>query len=169
MDKFTNLHDFKEKVVDDLLPVFRLSLYMDVMGEGQYFIFTHEPQQDLMPVMDNILRIRDDGTFVMYKHGARIPKGRLRAIIRDHKDHFTMVGQVTNAVAFLKNIRVEDSEQIEKVEEVLAYLDLENLTMEHQQLLLKNNNRYTNEFFIKFAILCRSSPKMYRPMRKEMV
>ena len=170
LDKFTNLPDLKEKMADDLLPGFMLSLDMDVMGEMQYLtFFTYEPQQDLMPAMDNILRIRDDGTFVMYKHGARIPKGRLRAIIRDHKDHFTMVGQVTNAVAFLKNIRVEDSEQIEKVEEVLAYLDLENLTMEHQQLLLKNNNRYTNEFFIKFAILCRSSPKMYRPMRKEMV
>ena len=103
LDKFTNLPDLKEKMADDLLPGFMLSLDMDVMGEMQYLtFFTYEPQQDLMPAMDNILRIRDDGTFVMYKHGARIPKGRLRAIIHGLEDHFTMVSRSRIPSAFSK-------------------------------------------------------------------
>ena len=118
------------------MPGFRLTLDKDEMDERQYLtIFTYMPHQDLMPAMDNILRITDDGTFVIYKHGARIPKSKLGGVIRDHKDRFTLVSQVTNAVAFLKNLQVEDSEHIKKVEEALEDPNLENLPVEQQQLL----------------------------------
>ena len=180
-DKFTSLDDLKEKLSLDMFPHFRLTLDRDEMADKQYLtIFSYKPQQDLMPAMNSILRITDDGSFDMFKNGTRIPRSRLRNIIRDHQDCFTLVSQVMNALAFLKNLEVEAREQIRKVEEALDDMVLEDLSFEHQQLFSlikmqvslcqqqKNNRKYKSEFLIKCAILHRSSPKMYRQMRKEM-
>ena len=133
-----------------------------------------------MLAMDHIIGIADDGSFVMYKQGTRIPSNRLRDIIRDYEDRFTMVSQVLNAVVFLNNLQTEDNDNIKKIEEALEDLDLENLPVEQMQFFSlfkmqvglcqqqKNNRKDTSEFLIKCVILYRSSPKMYRLMKKEL-
>ena len=67
---------------------------------------------------------------------------------------------MTNAVALLKNLQVSNTDQIKKAENVLKDLDLETLSLEHQQYLSlmkkqfghcqkqANNRRYTSDFFI---------------------
>ena len=110
MDTFKSLKDLKEKVASDLLPGFRLILDKNEMDERQYTtIFAHTPQNDLMPAMDNIVRISKDGTFIMYRHSNIIPKSKLQSI-HNHIDRFTRVRKVTNALALLKYLQVSNSD-----------------------------------------------------------
>ena len=104
-DRFTSLEDLKGKLSVDLLPSFRLSLDMDEICEKNYItLFTYKS------AMENNIRIAEDGSFTMYKHGTKIPSSRLRGIIHDHRDRFTMVSQLLNAVAFLNNFQTEDND-----------------------------------------------------------
>ena len=130
MDTFKSLKDLKKKVASDLLPGFRLTLDKDEMDERQYITI----QYDLIPAMDNIVRISKDCTFIMYKHSNIIPKSKLQSI-HIHIDRFTRVSHVTNALALLKYLQVSNSNQIKKAEKVLQGLDLETLPLEYQQLL----------------------------------
>ena len=141
------------------------------MDERQYLmIFTYTSQNDLIPAMDNIIRISEDRYFIRNKHSNIIPKSKLQSIL-NHTDRFTRVSQVTNVLALLKNLQVSNTDQIETAEKVLQGLDFKTLPLEHQQLLClmkmqfvlcqqpANNRRYTSDFLIKCAIFYCSSPK----------
>ena len=102
--KFESLEDLKQKVATDLLSGFRFTLNEDEMDEKQYHtIFTYTLQNDLIPTVDNNIRISEDGTFNMYKHSNIIPKGKLQSILI-HTDRFTRMSQVTNVPALQKNL-----------------------------------------------------------------
>ena len=147
-------------MVSDLLPGFRLTLDKDEMDEKQYLtIFTCTPQNDLVFAMNNIIRISEDGTFIMYKQGNMIPKSKLLLIIHNHIDRFTRVNQMSNALALLKNLQVSNTDQIMKTEKVLQSLDLVTPPLDHQQLSFMkmqfdlcqqpaNNRRYTSDLLI---------------------
>ena len=133
--KFESLEGIKQKMASDLLSGFRLTLNEDGTDERQYLmIFTYTSQNDLIPAMDNIIRISEDRSFIMNKHSNIIPKSKLQSIL-NHTDRFTRVSQVTNVLALLKNLQVSNTDQIETAEKVLQGLDLKTLPLEHQQLL----------------------------------
>ena len=93
-------------MASDLLPGFRLTLNEDEMDERQYLrILTYTSQNYLIPAMDNIIRVSEDGTFIMYNHSNIIHKSKLQSI-HNHTDQFTSMSQVTNALALLKNLQV---------------------------------------------------------------
>ena len=143
-------------------------------------IFTVASQQNVMPSMENVLKIIEDGTFEMYKCGCKIANSKLRYIIHDHKNRFTLVSQVLNAIDFLKNYQVDSHDEMKKVKELLEEVDMENFSEKDRQLLSfikmkldlsqksPNNRRYSNDFLIKCAILYRSSPRMYQLLKEEM-
>ena len=195
-DKFTSLEDLNEKLSKDLSSDFKVLLDKNSANGVQYLkvlldknsangvqyltIFTVASQQNVMPSMENVLKIIEDATFEMYKCGCKIAKSKLRYIIHDHKNRFTLVSQVLNVIGFLKNYQLDSHDEMKKVKVLLEEVDMENISEKDRQLLsfikmqldlsqkYPNNRRYSNDFLIKCAILYRSSPRMYHLLKEEM-
>ena len=119
-DKFTSLEDLNEKLSKDLPSDFKVLLDKNSANGVQYLtIFTVASQQNVIPSMENVLKIIEDDTFEMYKCGCKIAKSKLRYIIHDHKNRFTLVSQVLNVIGFLKNYQLDSHDEMKTVK-VLA-------------------------------------------------
>ncbi|XP_057695219.1 zinc finger protein 771-like isoform X2 [Corythoichthys intestinalis] len=112
-DKFTSLEDLKEKISTEMPRNYRISLDRDAIKKNRQFLtlFTYEPVLGLLPAMANVLRIGETGSFVMAKDGMKIANSKLRHILHGHRVVFTRVSQVTNALAFLNNYSVEETDK----------------------------------------------------------
>ncbi|XP_057695201.1 gastrula zinc finger protein XlCGF26.1-like isoform X2 [Corythoichthys intestinalis] len=112
-DKFTSLEDLKEKINTEMPRNYRISLDKDAIEKNRQFLtlFTYEPVLGLLPAMANVLRIGETGSFVMVKDGIKIANSKLRHILHGHRVVFTRVSQVTNALAFLNNYSVDETDK----------------------------------------------------------
>ncbi|XP_057687703.1 zinc finger protein 771-like isoform X2 [Corythoichthys intestinalis] len=112
-DNFTSLEDLKEKIKREIPRNYRISLDKDASEQNRQFLtlFTCEPVLGTLPAMTNMLRIGEFGSFLMTKGGVRIANSKLRHILHSHRDVFTRVSQVTDALAFLNNYSVEETDK----------------------------------------------------------
>lgn len=161
---------------------FRISLDKDAIEQNRQFftLFTYEAVLGVLPAMANVLRIGETGSFVMAKGGVKIANSKLRHILHSHRDVFTRVSQVINALAFLNNYSVEETDKVTMVVEAVEDIDVEALAAEQRNLLIlvkaqllliqknKRQRRYSSDFLIKCAVLYRAGLKVYRLLNEEM-
>ncbi|XP_057687684.1 zinc finger protein 260-like [Corythoichthys intestinalis] len=112
-DLFTSLEDLKEKIKAEIPRNYRISLDKHASEQNWQFLtlLTYEPVLGALPAMATMLRIGENGSFLMTKGGVKIANSKLRHILHGHWDVFTRVSQVTIALAFLNNYSVEETDK----------------------------------------------------------